>query len=154
MHVLITGVIEWAAAKGIYIHSEADTQLLLAHVELGEAIDEMLKGNHDAAAMELGDTIVCLINWARLEGTYCNLAYIDQLLAGALEVSPIDDLTLTALQAYEALGTNPTGFIKYWLPDFCRHVGATPEVCLLLAYDKIISRTGAMLNGKFVKDSD
>src|SRR5699024_5492214 len=57
----------WAAERGIYEHSTPEAQLLKAVSEIGELADAHIKGDDPEKADGLIDTIVCLINYARME---------------------------------------------------------------------------------------
>lgn len=54
-------VIRWAEKRQIIGKASASTQALKTGSELGELFDEIIKGNKDKQAMELGDVLVCLI---------------------------------------------------------------------------------------------
>lgn len=58
----------WAADRGIYEHSTPEAQLLKALSELGELADAHIKSDEPEKADGLIDTIVCLINYAAMEG--------------------------------------------------------------------------------------
>ena len=75
---LTRNVQEWAAARGIYEHSNARAQLLKAFSEMGELADAEIKWDKDAAADAVGDVLVCLIN-------FCAMRDLDitDFLAGA-----------------------------------------------------------------------
>lgn len=58
----------WANDRGIYEHSNATAQLLKAVSEMGELADAEIK-NENADRMDaVGDIMVCLINYARMNG--------------------------------------------------------------------------------------
>jgi NTP pyrophosphatase (non-canonical NTP hydrolase) len=61
MRELINNVLEWAQERKLLDNKDADRQALKAVTELGEFIDEILKGNKENQVMELGDVIVTLI---------------------------------------------------------------------------------------------
>ena len=63
---LAGNVQEWAAARGIYAHSNARAQLLKAFSEMGELSDAEIMGDSDAAADAVGDVLVCLINFCAM----------------------------------------------------------------------------------------
>lgn len=63
-----SNVEQWAALRGIYRHSTAEAQLLKAMSELGELADAHIKQDGPEKADGLIDTIVCLINYAHMEG--------------------------------------------------------------------------------------
>jgi len=57
---------DWAEVRGIYAHSNARAQLLKAMAEFGELADA--EGKEDMAGIidGIGDTLVCLINYAAM----------------------------------------------------------------------------------------
>ena len=63
---LAGSVQEWAAARGIYAHSNARAQLLKAFSEMGELADAEIKGDGLAARDAVGDVLVCLINFCAM----------------------------------------------------------------------------------------
>lgn len=71
-----TNVQRWAAERGIYEHSTSSAQLLKAVSELGELADAHIKSDDPEKADALIDTIVCLINYAHMEGIDLNQAMI------------------------------------------------------------------------------
>lgn len=63
-----TNVEQWASLRGIYRHSTPEAQLLKALSELGELADAHIKQDAPEKSDGLIDTIVCLINYAYMEG--------------------------------------------------------------------------------------
>ena len=79
---LAGSVQEWAAARGIYAHSNARAQLLKAFSEMGELADAEIKGDGPAARDAVGDVLVCLINFCAmrdLDITDCLSAAWDEI---------------------------------------------------------------------------
>lgn len=70
---LIIKVEQWAAARGLLDHSSPQAQLLKTVSELGELADATLKRDDVEIADGLGDVLVTLIIYARLQGV--SLAY-------------------------------------------------------------------------------
>ena len=72
-------VLGWAFTRGIMQHSNPRSQLLKAVSELGELCDAEVKGEHNKVIDGIGDTLVCLIIYAEMNGvdlTIClNEAY-------------------------------------------------------------------------------
>lgn len=60
----VSNVQEWAKERGIYDHSTPEAQLLKALSELGELSDAVIKGDKDALKDAIGDTAVCIVNYA------------------------------------------------------------------------------------------
>ena len=150
---MINKIQDWAKRKGIYANSTATTQQTMMFIELGEFADEVLKNgtDHDKA-MELGDVIVCLINYlTMIDDTEC-LYSLQNILDGDYSSDPSftpDDLVVGFLYA-----DDPPTFIRSMIPLFAVGICTTPSYCLKLAYNKIINRTGEFRNGKFVKSAD
>lgn len=59
----------WAAERGIYEHSTPEAQLLKAMSELGELADAVIKNDIESIKDGIGDVAVCMVNYARMEGT-------------------------------------------------------------------------------------
>lgn len=71
---LIVAVERWAADRKILDHSSPQAQLLKTVSELGELADATLKANVPEIVDGLGDVLVTLIIYARLQGVslgYC-----------------------------------------------------------------------------------
>ena len=150
---MIEKVQEWAKSKGIYEKSSATTQQIMMYIELGEFADEVLKGGtaHNQA-MELGDVIVCLINYLTMVNDQVSLLDLHGVLDGDYEYDDSftrDDLLLGFLYADDI-----TTFINAIIPLYAMGIGHPVSNCLSMAYHKIINRTGEMKNGKFVKSAD
>ena len=69
MKQLEQNIIQWAKDRGIYEHSDSKAQALKAVSELGEVADAVIKGRRDDLIDGIGDTIVCLVNLAYMNGT-------------------------------------------------------------------------------------
>lgn len=59
---------QWATERGIYEHSTPDAQALKTLSEIGEMADSIIKGNIDRLKDDIGDTCVCLVNYAAMKG--------------------------------------------------------------------------------------
>lgn len=72
-------ILGWAFTRGIMQHSNPKAQLLKAVSELGELCDAEVKSEHNKVMDGIGDTLVCLIIYAEMNGvdlTIClNKAY-------------------------------------------------------------------------------
>ena len=150
MNHLLENVILWAEGKGIYEKSTANAQLLGAIGELMEYRESVVKEHPKAdVAMELGDVIVFLINYAVMDDNSMGLDELNDLLNDEIEM-PMDndgheEEMLAALQVL-AEG-NLTAFVYYYLTYFITDLGYRPHECLRLAYNKINKRSGEMKNG-------
>lgn len=65
---LIGAVEKWALARQIVPNSTPQAQLLKTMSELGELSDATLKGDREGVVDGLGDVLVTLIIYARLQG--------------------------------------------------------------------------------------
>jgi NTP pyrophosphatase (non-canonical NTP hydrolase) len=61
-------VLGWAFTKGIMQHSNPRAQLLKAVSEIGELADAEIKGEHKKIVDGVGDTIICFIIYAEMNG--------------------------------------------------------------------------------------
>lgn len=61
-------VADWATARGILEHSTPQAQLLKTVSELGELADATVKGDGAGVVDGVGDVLVTLILYARLQG--------------------------------------------------------------------------------------
>lgn len=58
----------WAEDRGIHDHSTPAAQLLKAFSEMGEIADAEIKGDVEGQIDGVGDVVVCLINYAAMNG--------------------------------------------------------------------------------------
>ena len=68
MKDFITNVQNWAAERGIYDYSTGTAQLLKAISEMGELADAHAKNDIHEMKDAVGDILVCLVNYCKLEG--------------------------------------------------------------------------------------
>ena len=68
MKDFITNVQNWASERGIYDHSTGTAQLLKAISEIGELADAHAKNDIPEMKDAVGDVLVCLVNYCKLEG--------------------------------------------------------------------------------------
>lgn len=61
-------ITQWAIDRGIHDHSSANAQLLKAVSEMGEIADAEIKGDNAGQIDGVGDVVVCLINYAAMNG--------------------------------------------------------------------------------------
>lgn len=151
--MIIEDVQNWAQEKGIYNKSKAVTQYILMYIELGEFADAILEDSPLVEKQtELGDVMVCLINYLTMASDKTHLLNEMRIM---LRHPPIDksftqDDLLVGFMYCDELSV----FINSIIPLYATAVNSTPIECLTLAYNKIIIREGEMVNGKFVKSSD
>ena len=151
--MIIEDVQNWAADKGIYDKSTATIQATMIYIELGEFADAVLKNSPDVEKQtELGDVIVCLINYLSMG---CGKTALLQELSEMLRHPQVDEsFTKDDLLVGFMYAEDTSTFIKSIIPLYATAVNSTPVDCLRLAYNKINGRTGKMINGKFVKSTD
>lgn len=65
---LIASVESWASERGILARSNPQTQLLKTVSELGELADATVKGDGDGVIDGVGDVLVTLVIYAKLQG--------------------------------------------------------------------------------------
>lgn len=68
MKEFIFNVQSWAETRGIYDHSTGTAQLLKAISEMGELADAHAKNDIPEIKDAVGDILVCLVNYCKLEG--------------------------------------------------------------------------------------
>ena len=152
---MIRDVQDWAIEKGIYRKSTATTQATMMYIELGEFADAMLKDSPDVEKQtELGDVIVCLINYLTMMERADDLKQLNRTLNNYHTPNSNDSYSNSDLLVGFMYADDTTTFIRSFIPMYARAVNSTPVECLRLAYNKIINRTGKMINGKFVKSTD
>lgn len=79
---LISNVVGWSISRGIYPNSTPQAQLLKCLSEVGELADATLKGAREEVKDGIGDTLVTLIIYARLQNmslTECLAAAWEQI---------------------------------------------------------------------------
>jgi hypothetical protein len=64
---LVSSVVGWSISRGIFPNSTPQAQLLKCLSEVGELADATLKGNQKEVEDGIGDTLVTLIIYARLQ---------------------------------------------------------------------------------------
>jgi len=64
---LVSNVVGWSISRGIFPNSTPQAQLLKCLSEVGELADATLKGNRKEVEDGIGDTLVTLIIYARLQ---------------------------------------------------------------------------------------
>ena len=77
---LIENVEAWAGDRGITQNSNPQSQLMKTVSELGELADATLKGDRDGIIDGIGDTLVTLVIYAKLQGVT-----LEECLAAAYE---------------------------------------------------------------------
>lgn len=79
---LIGKVEAWADERGITANSNPQTQLMKTVSELGELADATIKYDHDGVIDGVGDVLVTLVIYSRLQGvtlTQCLAAAYDTI---------------------------------------------------------------------------
>ncbi len=149
-------VLQWATDRGILEHSNYQTQVLKLFTEVGEVVDEYLKGNVDKLKMEIGDVLALL--------TICS-EMSDSVLKVLLEPVFGNELIHKSSQYYlngvcvtSSLSHNDPYFLLRCydkLKLFLISEGIDQEECMELAWNKIKNREGKMVEGGvFIKEED
>ena len=127
MKELITGVMKWADGKGIYDKSTADKQMLLMIKELGETAEAIMLEDYKAAKMELGDVIVCYINWVKMSGK--------QVFLQGFEGDYSFDPEISDLEVLEGImgAMYARSMIESAIAALASRLGTTAEECLRMA---------------------
>ncbi len=163
---LVPLIQEWAKERGIFDKSTPFDQLLKTHEEVGELIKACYDNDKPAIQDAIGDIMVCLINYCYMVegdavsffGKYKKTVWDEY--AKAIYTSLTLNETLSGLMrsacVYKTKISHHTS-LCFSLIFECLYILAdlyntTLEECLNIAYNEIKSRTGKMINGKFVKD--
>ena len=128
MEELIKNVIAWAEGRGIYEKSTAEKQYELYLEETAEFYEALKSGNRDDIIMEYGDRVVTMINHFTIW----------------FEGEPIQKIYNSVIDFFYIGG-------EYNLRSYNNF---TIEQALEAAYNKISSRAGKMVDGKFTKQED
>ena len=163
---LVPLIQEWAKEREIYEKLTPFDELLKTHEEVGELIKACYDNDKTAIQDAIGDVMVTLIN-------YCYFIKMDAIkhIKQAVDLSVTGYYTISyVINAHNALGrlislyvwnegkeiSEPSGLrvfsILHYLNGIAHLEGTTLEECLNLAYNEIKSRTGRIINRKFVKD--
>lgn len=176
MKQLIQEAKEWGDSKGIAKTTNASqiAQFNYVHKELTEAQDalqvfneakenwpavEDWKGGEEEFYFkdELGDILVTLINYACTRSEFESLQmswdrFIEFYSSRTWEgETPPKHYFLLKFRVSLVFGQSADELFLSFLVAVSR-MGYDPKECLQIAYDKIKDRTGATLNGEFVKD--
>lgn len=157
----------WATERGIYEHSTALAQALKAVSEVGELCDAVIKNDRDALIDAIGDTAVCLVNVAHMEGLSFDIAYIydddeksNRPIEGcAAHVSrALGDLAV-AVAGKTLLPLPAKGDLvdmgAFGLYGLCLVAGLDFDDCCESAWETIKDRKGRMVaGGAFVKEGE
>lgn len=156
METLCGAVVTCCGAWGLYDQSDCISQKLKALSECGEACDSVNKGDREQLKDDIGDIIVCLINWSELCDVDFMMAWNDNGLdydCGGAKYCVSDLMACIANTPTDKLLAN-LGSIICFIKELAGRFGLRPVECLGLAYDVISKRKGRMINGTFVKDAD
>lgn len=163
---LVPLIQEWAKEREIYEKLTPFDELLKTHEEVGELIKACYDNDKPAIQDSIGDVMITMIN-------YCYFIELDAIeyIKQAVDLSVTGYYTISyVINAHNALGrlislymwnegkeiSEPSGLrvfsILHYLNGIAHLEGTTLEECLNLAYNEIKSRTGRIINRKFVKD--
>ena len=161
---LVPLIQEWAKERKIYEELTPFDELLKTHEEVGELIKACYDNDKPAIQDAIGDVLVTLINYCHFK----NMDFIFQY-EEVHSMEALDNITQTtfAISANNILAelfevefeqkklylySYSVEHILKKLQCIALSEGTTLEVCLNIAYNEIKSRTGKMINGKFMKD--
>jgi len=159
IEVLHDAIVECCGPNGwdLYANSDAISQQLKALSECGEACDSVNKGDYEQLKDDIGDIIVCLINWCQLMPAEFIPCWVNSQPHNSQE--EIKRLTVELAghlwglpENVEDCGTDHIDTTLNCIRHICLEANIDPVECLGIAYDVISKRTGRMINGTFVKD--
>jgi len=123
---------QWAYARGLYESGDLKTQTIKLQEEAGEVARAVLNENREEIIDGIGDSIIVLVNLARLAEQHFRDNCETCRGAGGEFVKTVDESDV-------------------WIE--CKDCGVLDvETCLNKAFDEIKNRTGKMVNGTFIKD--
>lgn len=152
LNELITRVHEICGGWGMYEEGQSSEikQLLYAAGEAGELAIAIAKDDIEGIKDGIGDTLVCLINAAKLgefdmrqgrpPSTRDPVQNLSVILTG-----------ISYLMSRKYFGKD-YDMVANRLNDIAYHYNLTIEECLQQAINEISKRTGKFVNGVFVKD--
>jgi len=148
-------IVEWGEDKGIVYHNNAVKQYLKFVEEKGELAREILRGDVEAAKMELGDCIVTVtllracIGFEIINiGSRFKKHQSEILLESMLLLDSVNRIYNEKLDGWDNWWAD-VALIR--LSDVALALGSTFEECAELAYNKISKRKGSNVDGVFVK---
>lgn len=157
-------VIKWADARGILEKSNPEKQYLKSCEELRELIEGIMSVDRELIVDSIGDYQVTLILFAELIGAEF---VIDDDLSSVTKVnitpsviaSVISSDHLTLAERICKNGSTDSindclSMISHRIKEVCGQINKTPSECLEVAINEILSRTGKMVDGIFVKSED
>lgn len=124
------------------------TQTMSVTCEGGLCYDETLS-DHLYIYERLMTLEQMVVKWANDKGIMDNSTLECQIVKLSDEVDELSDEIAVDDQDAARMELGDVLVVSTILADM---LGTTTETCLQLAYDKIIKRTGKMINGVFVKD--
>ena len=154
IEVLHDAVVNCCGPNGwdLYSQSDAISQQLKALSECGEACDSVNKGDSEQLKDDIGDIIVCLINWAKIEDHDFMADWRANGTALLCDSDKWCARDLTECVAMNCYIKDNLGSMICFLKELAARFGLCPVECLGVSYDVISKRKGRMINGTFVKD--
>ena len=151
---------QWAFDRGIIRTENSLAQGLKTVEEIAELISNSQKGRD--ISDDIGDIYVTIVAQAEIIGRQLSscgisdirLAEVERINTLVLLVREAGDM-LYAIEEGDILGIElGIGSIHDLIADICETDGLDMQKCILGAYNEISGRTGKMINGVFVKESD
>lgn len=163
IEVLHDAVVECCGPNGwdLYVNSDAISQQLKALSECGEACDSVNKGDYEQLKDDVGDVLVCMINWCQLMPCDFLACWAEPEKSTHYEPQGIkkDVAELCAHTCYlpydaEDCESLQIDSLLCCIRQLCLYAKINPIECLGVAYDVISKRKGRIINGTFVKSED
>jgi len=138
---------------GFYDHATALKQKCYALTEAGETTKAVLVNDLPEIKDGIGDILVCVINWAQIEGfDFAGRVKNIGNLGGSFDS---DDLSIEIHNILSDLAyENDISYLLRNLGRLAKNYDLTLADCLGCAYDVVIKRRVKPLNGTLVKEAN
>lgn len=155
----VENVQQWAKERGIYEHSTPQAQLMKTLSEGGELADALIKGDRDGMLDGVGDSVVCLVNYATMIGDTAFLGDFESIE----EFQEVIDTPHECLgYFFNEVSNLVTDYVDgsyekaiACLIEFCNLMSLSFPDCCTQAWESIKDRKGRMVaGGAFVKDEE
>jgi NTP pyrophosphatase (non-canonical NTP hydrolase) len=159
----IKEVEQWATERGLYEGGDSKTQHVKFIEELGELARAVIKNNVPDKIDAIGDCVVVLINYCKLERVDINdvLYFANRLEIDFKDFHSIldekDNVLLASKASKDFPGLKQQEAVcstLVCLNEIAKKNETTLEACLDAAYEVIKNRKGKMENGSFIKNEE
>lgn len=158
METLHGAVVRCCGGWGLYEQSDAISQQIKALSECGEACDSVNKGDYEQLKDDIGDILVCLINWCQFMPADFLACWAEPERSEFYQPSDIkgEVVELCAHVSFLPLESDVCETLQVdsllsCVRALCKHADIDPTECLGVAYDVISKRDIKMLNGTAIK---